>query len=220
MADTLPPELTNLLEAADSATCEAAWTSFVERHSRLLLHTARSFGVDYDDGMDRYEFILSELRRDDFNRLRHYAVRGRSEFTTWLVVVGRRLCSDFFRRRYGRDRASRSGASSESGIMRRRLVDLVASEVDPTVLRDPGAESPEKQLRRVELSHILESTVGSLPARDRLLLKLRFEDDASVRKIAETMGFPSVFHVYRRLKTLLDTLREELTDRGVRGPRP
>jgi RNA polymerase sigma factor (sigma-70 family) len=220
MAAARPPELADLLDAADAAITERAWKAFVARYSRLLLHTARSSGVDYDGGMDRYRYVLEELRRDDFRRLRQYAVEGRSEFTTWLVVVGRRLCADFHRQRYGRDRGISGESESDAAAVRRRLVDLVASGLEPAHLSDPSSETPEKHLRVAELSQILQSVVESLPARDRVLLKLRFEDDIPVREIAEAMGFPSVFHVYRRLKTLLGTLRRDLRDRGVEGPRP
>lgn len=218
MAVARPTELADLLDAADAAAEENAWVAFVERYSRLLLHTARSSGADYDAAMDRYRYVLEELRRDDFRRLRQYAVEGRSEFTTWLVVVGRRLCADYHRQRYGRDRGTEHNPDTGAAAARRRLVDLVASELEPGLLPGRASESPERQLRIAELSEILQSIVESLSARDRLLLKMRFEDDAPVREIADVMGFPSVFHVYRRLKKLLAAMRSQLEDRGVAGP--
>lgn len=106
----LPPELSGLLEAADPAAREAAWKTFVETHSRLLLHTACALSRDYDAAMDAYAYILEQLRRDEFHRLRAYTTQSRCTFTTWLVAVARRLCLDRIRQRYGRSH----GAGPES----------------------------------------------------------------------------------------------------------
>ena len=42
--------------------------------------------------MDHYAFMLDRLQEDGFHRLRAFAGDGRGQFTTWLVVVARRLC--------------------------------------------------------------------------------------------------------------------------------
>ena len=165
--------------------------------------------------MDRYAYVLEELRRDDFKRLRSYAADGRSRFSTWLVVVGRRLCLDYHRHKYGRDRTG--GQDLEGRATRKRLVDLLAEAVDLPVLPDPSAPNPESDVQRVELLEALELTVGRMEPRDRLLLKLRFYDGVSVREIAKVMAFPSVFHVYRRLRDLFASLRRELSGQGVDG---
>ena len=83
MAGELPPELSALLDGKDPASRDEAWSAFLERHSRLLLKTARTFGRDYDASMDRYRFIVEALRNDDFRRLRSYQVNGRSSFRSW-----------------------------------------------------------------------------------------------------------------------------------------
>jgi len=49
---------------------------------------------------------------------------------------------------------------------------------------------------------------------------LRFEDDVSVRGIAQALGFPTPFHVYRRLSGVLAPLRRSLVQRGVEEARP
>ncbi len=215
MANDSPPELSRLLCSSDPSSMEEDWAAFVDLYSRLLLHTARSFGGDYDSGMDRYAYVLEELRRDDFKRLRSYAADGRSRFSTWLVVVARRLCLDCHRHKYGRDRTG--GQDLEGRATRKRLVDLLAEAVDLPVLPDPSAPNPESDVQRAEMLETLELTVGRMEPRDRLLLKLRFYDGVSVREIAKVMAFPSVFHVYRRLRDLFASLRRELSGQGVDG---
>ena len=225
MPGAVPSELSQLLGARDPAAQEAAWARFVDTYSRLLMHTARSRARDYDAAMDAYAYLLEQLRKEDFRRLRAYAADGRSRFTTWLVVVARRLCLDLYRQRYGRARGF-AADEAEARRTRRRLVDLLGEEIEVTRFSGagggwgPAAPDPEAQLVAQDLSRALDQALACLESRDRLLLKLRYEDELSAREIAGVMGFPTPFHVYRRLHALLRSLRGELGRRGLEGPRP
>src|SRR5450432_1293625 len=165
----LPLELSTLLDAASPAVREAAWTRFVETHNRLLLHVARNVDRDHDAAMDAYAHVLEQFRSDDFRRLRAYASDGRSKFTTWLVVVTRRLCLDHVRQRYGRAQDS-SARAEESQAIRRRLVDSIAEAIDADDLADAASGDAEMQLRTAELERALTAAVDGLEPRDRLLL--------------------------------------------------
>jgi RNA polymerase sigma factor (sigma-70 family) len=219
MADALPNELVGLLNATDPAAREVAWASFVKSHSRLLLHVARTVNRNYDAAMDAYAYLLEQLRADDCHRLRGYAADGRSKFTTWLVVVARRLCLDHFRHQYGRPRGE-SGLDGEGRATRRRLVDLLAEHTDLDAIPDVTDPGPDAEVMAAERSRCLAVALGRLVLQDRVLLKFRFEDDLSAREIAALMGFATPFHVYRRLNALFEQLRVELSRRGVEGPPP
>jgi DNA-directed RNA polymerase specialized sigma24 family protein len=148
MAQALPPELSALLDAADPAAKEGAWRRFVNKHSRLILTTAREACADYDDGMERYTFLLDELKRNDFHRLRGYVADGRGKLTTWLVVVARRLCVDYHRKRFGRRRgAGDDPQTSAEWEMRSRLIRMISEHVDLSDLPDSSSPNPEKWMR-------------------------------------------------------------------------
>ena len=216
----VPPELAVLLNGRDPKVRNEAWSSLLERYNGLLLKAARTFGDDYDRRMDRYGFIVEGLRNDDFRRLRSYEARPESAFGSWLLVVARRLCLDYERATFGRSgRASDPERAERARETRRRLVELAGVSLEPDSLAGSGTD-PERRLRERELKDALDSILTSLEPRDRLLLKLRFEDDRSVREIADVMGFPSIFHVYRRLSRVLDEARRGLRDRGVRESAP
>jgi RNA polymerase sigma factor (sigma-70 family) len=216
MADAHAPELIRLLNATDPPTRDAAWDAFVAAHSRLLLHTARSLNRDHDAAMDGYAYMLEALRENDYRRLKAYAADGRSKFSTWLVVVARRLCLDFYRQRYGRARDTGTDAR-ETRAARRRLVDLVAEDIDSPLAGAASATDSHAELLGRDRAAALEAALRTLLPRDRLLLVLRFEEDRSAREIGEVMGFPTPFHVYRRLNTLLASLRSSLQRRGIEG---
>jgi RNA polymerase sigma factor (sigma-70 family) len=222
MPGSPPPVLARLLNGSDAGVREGAWVEFVAAHSRLLLHVGRSFGGDHDAVMDRYACVLEELQADDFRRLRAYVADGRSEFSTWLVVVAQRICLDHRRRHYGRFRAVKgaSAAPDESWAARRRLVDLVSANVDLSSLSDGHAINAEDRVRLADLYHALESALTLLDPRDRLLVKLRFEDELPMPEVARNLGFPTRFHAYRRLSRVLEALKRVLERSGVREATP
>jgi hypothetical protein len=49
---------------------------------------------------------------------------------------------------------------------------------------------------------------------------LRFEDGLSAQRISGLMGFPTPFHVYRRLNRVLTDLRKGLEGMGIFEPNP
>jgi RNA polymerase sigma factor (sigma-70 family) len=214
-----PQELLDLLQATDAVTKEEAWSRFVVRFSPLLLHTARAVAHEHDRTMDTYAHLLEQLRQDDSRRLRRFVEEPGARFTTWLVIVARRLCIDFFRQRYGRLQTPTSAGVADRAV-RRRLIDLVAEPIDDIApIPDPGVR-PDEEVGRRDLASILQSCLADLPPAHRLLLTMRFEDDIPVREIARILRYPSPFHVYRTLNTLLADLRQALRRRGVRDAQP
>ena len=202
------------MASSDHAERERAWDRFVTTFTPRLLQVARAVACDHDAAMDAYTYTLGQLRENDCRRLLAYRVTGGCSFETWLTVVTRRLCLDHHRHKYGRARAEDPQALEEQR-MRRRLADLVAAAVEPELAAthpDPAAV-----LERAEILEALDIALGQLAPRDRLLLRYRFDDDLSARKIMRLMEFPTVFHVYRRLNALLAQCRIALQKRGFRS---
>lgn len=220
----LPRELVALLDSPAGPAREDAWQAFVRRYSRILLHAVHSHAQDYDGAMDRYAFVLEELRKGDFARLRRFAGDGRSRLSTWLVVVAQRLCNDYRRRRYGRLRAGDGPQGRKARArhdLRRRLVDMAASEFNIALVPDgSGRHNPELALRRRELENALRDAVAVLGPKDQLIVKLRFYEEMSAKEISEFMGLPSQSHARRRLRGALDEIRKSLEASGVADPKP
>ncbi len=209
---SLPAVLTRLLGVSDKEARDRAWAEFVGEYSRLIHLTARKAHADYDELMDRYAFVLDELQRDDFRRLRVFQADGRSKFTTWLVLVSSRLCVDYQRKRYGRFTSAQSDDRVEA---RRRLVDLVGDDVNLDSFADDEHRTPEAAVRESQLRAALEASISGLGSVDRLLLRLKYEDGRPASEIARLIGLSSEFAVYRRLKHVLRRLRQDLNAQGV-----
>jgi RNA polymerase sigma factor (sigma-70 family) len=209
--------LITAIEAGDPSQIDGPWRGFVADHTRLLLHVARSIFKTHDEVMDAYAFILEQMRANDYRRLREFASDPRSRLSTWLVVVTRRLCLDFYRRRYGRDHG---GASRDQRAMRRRLQDLVSEDVEVRDLPATRLLAADLLLRQAELRHALDRALDEVGVSDRLLLRMRFDDDLSAQEIARLLGFSSAFHVYRRVNALLARLRRSLEAQGIESALP
>jgi RNA polymerase sigma factor (sigma-70 family) len=221
MPSALPVVVARLLDPIEPGALDAAWGDFVSAHSRLIFHVARGFGGDRDAVMDRYAHVLDHLRANDFKRIRAYVADGRSEFTTWLVVVAQHACLDHRRHVYGRtNRAEReSPTSDDERAARRRLVDLISAEVDLNSLRD-NSRGGEDAVREAELYAALDSAIEELPPRDRLMIKLRFEDDLPMAELSRNLGFRNRFYAHRRLTEVLRALRRALERAGIRDAVP
>ncbi|HVF40976.1 MAG TPA: sigma-70 family RNA polymerase sigma factor [Gemmatimonadaceae bacterium] len=220
MSDSLPAELERLLSAPDKQV-DVAWASFLSTYSPLLLHAARTAALSYDDGMDGYAHVLEGLRANDCRRLRGYRPDPRTKFSTWLVLVARRMCVDMRRARYGRVdlAAPATDAEVEQRSARRRLVDLTAAEIDLSTLED-GSSGAEGELRTNELKDLLSSVISELPSSDQLLVTLRFADGLPVKEIAAILSMPTPMHVYRRIAQITAGLKLALERRGVDDPVP
>ena len=218
MSGSLPVELQRLLVASDGPSRTAAWERLISEHSHLLLRVARSLGGGHDEAMDRYAFILDRLRQADCRRLRAYIPDSNAKFTTWLAIVARRLCLDQHRERYGRPLGA-GPAIADTTRTRRQLEDLVSAELDLDQVADPAGVDPATGAQAQEVRDVLRRALATLDPGDRLLLKLRFEDDLPAREIAGLVHLPTPFHVYRRLKALFPVLRRALEQAGIEGPR-
>jgi RNA polymerase sigma factor (sigma-70 family) len=216
----VPSQLAAVLDASDDVTRDRAWAGFLREYSTILLKVARRADASHDGAMDRYVFILDQLRANDCHRLRAFAAGGRGEFAAWLVVVARRLCVDHHRHTHGRFQGSQGlnpGGTLEQ-VTRRNLVDFVAEEMDWEQLGDGNGLKPDAELVRKERRTALQSAVGALDVADQLLLTLRFQDDIPMDRIGPMLGLKSRWQVHRRLSAVLARLRSGLEAQGFTEP--
>jgi RNA polymerase sigma factor (sigma-70 family) len=83
-------------------------------------------------------------------------------------------------------------------------------EPDTVDVADP-TPSPETQIADKEHQVMLGKCLSSLPAQERLLLQLRFEQELSLAEIARLYGLQDAQRVHRMLATVLNKLRHALT---------
>ncbi len=83
-----------------------AWRTFLKRYSKLILKIAWRYSYNYDEVMDKYLFICSKLKEDNYKKLKQFNIydKKRPKLSTWLTIIIRHLCVDEIRKRTGRNR--------------------------------------------------------------------------------------------------------------------
>ena len=215
MGSTAPLELHRLLHATELPAREAAWEDLIARHTRLILAIARSFGSDNDAVMERYSYVLEKLRENEFRRLRAYDPNAGATFSTWLTVAARRMCLDLHRAKFGRHRSAHtSDRLAVVRAARKALGSFEPGDIDADQVASDAAQADDGMIRG-HRDQCLRAAIARLTPRERLLLTLRFEDDLSASRIARLMELPSPFHVYRKLNSVLASLRKILQSEGI-----
>ena len=211
MMEPVPPAVASLLATNTTDAKDRAWSEFLDQYSRLLLSASRRVGATHDETMDHYAFVLDRLREDDFRRLRVFTANGAGKFTTWLVVVAKRLSIDQHRQTHGRAETPEDDVEL---IARRNLADHVVQELDWDQVAHTGP-NPDQALLDDELKTAIAEVLSTLPTTDQLLLTLRFVDGYSPERVGRILGLGSRFQVYRRLKVVVGEVRERLRRKGI-----
>lgn len=88
----------------------------------------------------------------------------------------------------------------------------VAGEEDEPSTVDVADPSPSQETKIVNNEELLwlGKSVASLPAQERLLLQLRFEQDLSLHEIASLIGLHDAQRVHRTLSAILKKLRNAM----------
>jgi RNA polymerase sigma factor (sigma-70 family) len=247
--------------------CGSAWGEFLRQYAALILSLARQFNVDEQDHSDCFIYACEQLSDNSFHRLRQWQPQDGVGFTAWLRVVVARLCTDFYRQRFGRSRPNR--AAVEGGPLHERVFHLrfvrhyslaesletlrpdypqlsemelagIITRLNRSLtprqhwhlqLRQPGfvslegmeteaspsretetALDAEQEASAGEQRARVQAAVRQLPAQDRLLLRLRYEQDLSFREIAELAGLRDSFQARYRIDKALQQLAILLSD--------
>jgi DNA-directed RNA polymerase specialized sigma24 family protein len=149
-------KLLSVLFAADEDS-SAAWEEFLGRYSKLILKVCWKYEHDRDTVMQRYLYVCEKLAADNFSLLKKYdsGLGASSGFASWLIVVVRRFCIDFYRERNGRPRypAAVSRLSKEDKLFFSLYYwkGLSLGEIEEHMYSagSPAAESAGERLRRI-----------------------------------------------------------------------
>jgi RNA polymerase sigma-B factor len=157
--------------------------------------------------------IMGELRRHLRDRTwRLHVPRDLRELSVGLAPVAEALSGELRRSPTDDELARRMRVSPEAVREARQAADTqFGHSLDEPAHADAGASLAEtlgredRELDRTERVMVLESWLAALPAREREILRLRFEEELSQREIGERLGISQV-QVSRLVRTSLDHL--------------
>ena len=196
----------------------ATWLRAVVRH--LCLDWRR-----HRDGRFRLPRAVARLPELEQEVFRSIHLRGLSENETFhsLRALWPALTRDELSAAAARAARAVDGHFSWLLLWRRpRMLSISAAPPgsDPAEgeagLVDPRAD-PERDAEEHERNEALEASLAFLPARARLLVRLRFGQDLPLEEIARLTGLSGTSQVERQLRQALDDLRDAMTARGFPG---
>ncbi|MBC8185300.1 sigma-70 family RNA polymerase sigma factor [candidate division KSB1 bacterium] len=87
---------------------EYTWNRFLQHYNQLILAVISKLVRNYDDKMDLYAYSLEQFKDKNCEKLFKYFEKPRNyNFETWIAVVTRNCCMDWFRKAHGRKRLTK-----------------------------------------------------------------------------------------------------------------
>ena len=165
-----------------------------------------------EEGHECYVYVLDKLMENNYSMIN--AFKGRSTFKTYLFSITNRLAIDFYRQRYGKTSKKSNPEQSAPKKARLKIVSVIDQEnlSDEERLDETVMNREEKKVK-TRLEGIVKSHLSELSPEDRLLLKMKYEDDFKVSEIAEILKLDQK-KTYRRINTLLSAFKEEFLQEG------
>lgn len=180
---------------------EAAWASFIAKYSALIAIAAQkrlkkySLTVSREDIHDIRQDVLTSIWKD--NMLAD--VRNASSLTYWLAIVSGNAAMLYMRRKRRIEGAKTVSISdTDDGT---DILEFIASP----------DKSATEQLDRVEAAGMVEKALGSLPAKERLIIQLAVVHGRKYEEISAILGIPTGT-VSCYMKRAKERLRERLKD--------
>jgi RNA polymerase sigma-70 factor, ECF subfamily len=171
-----------------------AFRAIMQRHNQRLFRIARSIARDETEAED----VLQEAYLRAFAGMRTF--RGESSLLTWLTRIVINEANGRLRKRRHLVGVEQIEAAQARGA------DVIMFPYAQTAM------TPEQDVARMQIRHLLETAIDDLPDGFRVVLVMREIEDCSVAETAEALGIPEET-VKTRLHRARRLLRTALNDK-------
>jgi len=173
--------------------------SLVRRFSNLVYQSiqytlkAKHVSFNKQDLEDLHNTVFLRLFDRKCKKLRQYQGKRGCSVTTWIRMIAVRIVLDH---------------------LRKKGVDAIASKKDRIPLEKlpelkDGAKDIMAEMEKLDRKHLLQVAIKKLPPRDRLFMKLHFDQGLSMAEIAEIMQlsmgniYTVKYRVIQRIKSYI-----------------
>lgn len=165
----------------------AAFATLMERHERLVYRICYSYTRHRDDALDVTQDVFVKV----FTRLASFRAEG--PFKAWLVRVTHRECLNW-RRRHQHEKQREEFTSHHAS---------------------PSVAEQEIDIQREQIRTLLETALGTLNAKQRLAVTLRYFGQQHLHEIAAVLGCSEgnvKSLLFRSLRKLRDQMAPQTKD--------
>jgi RNA polymerase sigma factor (sigma-70 family) len=182
----------------------ASWQDFLDGYAKLIRATVHLTLLRYKPEQfdlladDACQEVYTALLENDGKRLRQFEGRRDCSLSTWLRLVVSRLVIDFLRKQ---------------GRHEKHQVDW--EKLDIEKLPCSTWEHPEEAVNAAHEKAFVDKALTSLNDRDKLLMRLLYDDGLPVETVARITGLkPGA--IYTRLSRIRDRLRDLADKAGLK----
>ncbi len=150
---------------------QRAFEQLVRIYDRQVLRLAMNLLRSTEDAYDVYQEAFLRVYKN------LHLFRFDCSFHTWLYRIVTNLCLDYLRKRKVR-REESTVVDTEEGM--RDRMDVVPE--------DRAAGNPQRHLLNRELGQRIETVLGQLTAKERMVFELRHYQGLRLRRIGEIVG--------------------------------
>ena len=178
-----------------------AWSILVNKYSGLVYVSIENRLKKY--GLNASSHDIEDIRQNIFSdiwkngKLSH--ITNRDNISYWIAILSGNAAVEHFRSREMRERKNTVPLYHE--IDENELNEIFPSDI-------PG---PNDELARAETKERIDLAIESLPAREKIMIKLHLIHDKKYHEIAEFLGVPKGT-VSSYIKRAKEKLREALKD--------
>ena len=161
-----------------------------------------------EEGHECFVYVLDKLMEKDYSRIN--AFQGRSTFKTYLVSITVRLAIDFYHHRHGK--ASKKANPEEPTPKKTHLKIISVEDQDNfSDEKRPDEIVIDREVKdaKKRLEEIAQSYLSGLSPEDRLLFKMKYEDNFKVSEIAQILKLDQK-KTYRKISTILSTFKDKI----------
>lgn len=157
-----------------------AWSILVKKYSGLIYvsieNRLKKYGLDASgqDIEDIRQDILSAIWKN--GKLSHIA--NRDDISYWIAILSGNAAVEHFRSQEAR-------AAQNTVPLSHEIDEKELNEILPS-----GIPGPSDELARAEAQELIDLAIESLPAREKIMIKLYLIHDKKYHEIAEFLGVP------------------------------
>ena len=178
-----------------------AWGGLVRKYSALVYTSIENRLKKY--GLDTSSHDIEDIRQNIFSdiwkngKLSHITNRG--DISYWIAILSGNAAMEHFRSKDARQLRNTLPLSHK--IDEKELNEILPSDLS----------APSDELARAELENRIDLAIDSLPAREKIMIKLHLIHDKKYNEIAEFLRVPAGT-VSSCIKRAKEKLKEALKD--------
>lgn len=176
-----------------------AWATFIKKYSSLIFISIENrlkkygFSLPHQDIEDTRQNVLASIWRDK----KLESVKNRADIAYWLAIVAGNEAMAYLKVKRGQEPQRKISLCDK--IDEKELAEFIPLDTP----------SPFDELARKELSKKIKEAIESLPAKEKLIMKLNFIHDKKYDEIARLLSLPKGT-VSSYIKRAKERLRERL----------